>query len=71
MRHCNHVWRDTTMPHPKTTTQELQASVDKSGAAGWWIHDGEESLADDLLRAGTVYICTCGDALFSKQKESN
>jgi len=34
---CNHVWRDTPMPEPKQTVEELFESVKNAGIHGWWM----------------------------------
>ena len=54
---CNHVHRDTPLPTPKQTVEELFESVKNAGIHGWWLHGIEYDLATELLDKGLVRLC--------------
>lgn len=68
MSDCNHTWRDTPLPTPKKSKQELLASVKAAGIHGWWLKGEEINYASELVNDGKIVYCkTCksNEAVFS------
>lgn len=58
----NHVWRDTPMPTPKKSKEELFASIVNAGRKGFWLKDKEREFGIELEREGKVKLCCGGKA---------
>jgi len=54
---CNHVWRDTVMPTPKTNDSELLASIKNTNGKGWWLKGREFNIAHKLVSMGKIKYC--------------
>ena len=58
----NHVWRDTVLPTPKTSKEELLTSILKCGKTGFWLKGREITFGKELEREGKVELCCNGEA---------
>lgn len=58
----NHVWRDTVMPTPKKTKEELYASIKDAGTRGFWLKGREVVFGNELEKEGRVRLCCNGNA---------
>ena len=57
MANCNHVWRDTPLPTPKKTKDDLYSSAKNVGTAGWWLNKIENDFALELVAEGKAAYC--------------
>ena len=64
----NHVWRDTTLPTPKCSKEELMKSIHNAGDAGWWLKGVEAFFAVELAAEGRIELCCDGKAAKEKAK---
>lgn len=58
----NHVWRDTIMPTPKESKEELLISIKDSGKKGFWLKGREIGFGKELATEGLVKLCCDGNA---------
>ena len=58
----NHVWRDTTMPTPKESKEELLATIINCGERGFWLKGKEIEFGKELESEGYVRLCCNGAA---------
>jgi len=58
----NHIWRDTTMPTPKKSKEDLLASIKNSGKNGFWLKGIEIDFGKELEQEGYVALCCGGKA---------
>jgi len=54
---CNHRWRDTPLPTPKQSADDLLESVKQADIHGWWLKGIEFDFATELLDKGLVSLC--------------
>ena len=58
----NHIWRDTVMPTPKPSKEELLVSIKNSGEKGFWLKDKEVDFGEELAKEGKIKLCCNGNA---------
>ena len=59
---CNHVWRNTPLPTPKCSTEELLSAITESCIHGWWLKEEEVPFAKELASKGLIRFCVqCGE----------
>lgn len=58
----NHIWRDTVMPAPKKSKEELLVSIKNSGKKGFWLKGKEIEFGETLEQEGYVKLCCGGKA---------
>jgi len=54
---CIHRWRDTALPGPKLTANELLKSIENAGNTGWWLKKEEFELALILIKENKIQFC--------------
>ena len=58
----NHIWRDTVMPIPKASKEELLISIRNSGEKGFWLKGKEVDFGKELARESKIKLCCNGNA---------
>lgn len=67
----NHVWRDTVMPTPKDSKEELLISIKNCGAKGFWLKGKEIAFGKELEKEGKVQLCCDGKAATINNKTTS